>query len=307
MSTFIHRHQLARQAVAAIRALAPGPEERETEAVRQAQQHLAKLATTEGLFPTPHFPLKRRQYSGFYRLDEQPDHGYALYLALHEPGDPFLNPRPHTHASWALIAGVRGSETNALYRRADDDATPLRGRLASAGQVDVAPGTVLHMVRGDYHTVAYAGTTQDVTLHLYGIGLDSPQGLKAPSFRATDSDTYDVDARSKAYWGVPLIAQHELEAALAAGHRLDLVRIDADAATWTALAARVDATPAWSAQLRLHEVPEQLDPAQVDAEAAPVVLLGTAPAVEYAAEALARRGLAGAVRLDPTELAGAPA
>ncbi len=115
-----------------------------------------------------------------YETDE--DKGYTAHL-LHEESDhslavfavawaPHRGTPPHDHGTWAVVAGVDGSERNVKYNRLDDRSRPDHAELeercvfaANAGDVVCLKPRGIHVVWNDNDHVS-------LSLHTYGRHFD---------------------------------------------------------------------------------------------------------------------------------------
>lgn len=88
----------------------------------------------------------------------------ALYLVSDGAG---VTSPPHGHGTWAVIAGLSGTERNIVYAR--DDAA---GVLRPLRSVDVGAGEVLCLRTDAIHATVAAGNRPTFHLHLYGRPLD---------------------------------------------------------------------------------------------------------------------------------------
>ena len=99
---------------------------------------------------------------------------------------------PHDHGTWALILLLSGAEKNTLYRRDN-------GALRKAGEVTLAPGTILPMRADTVHVAECLGDTPAIGLHVYGgdiLGL--PRRMWNPATleeHALDWTQYETFAR----------------------------------------------------------------------------------------------------------------
>ena len=116
------RARAVRAFIADAKRLAPVAANAGREQLQEVAQRLQALGLRRDLFPAEAFPLVPGRPTSIYRLAEDIDGGYALYLSLGEPGR--AQP-PHDHTTWAIIAGVAGDERNEVYARAKS-ADPLR-------------------------------------------------------------------------------------------------------------------------------------------------------------------------------------
>ncbi|MFA7504817.1 MAG: SRPBCC family protein [Burkholderiaceae bacterium] len=150
-------------AMSDIRALA-GPGEPDRAALSKIRERLIALASRADLFPRgdlpPPFPGSGGR-SILYRLAEDDDHGFALYAnaSLGGYGTP-----AHNHTTWAVIAGVHGSELNRFYDRSDD------GGVTQRGELEVVAGRGVAFMPDDLHSIHIDAPL--LNFHLYGIGLE---------------------------------------------------------------------------------------------------------------------------------------
>lgn len=139
-------------------------------ALEAIKAELLKLAARRELFPMAHFPVPAGEGNGvIYRLNEDPDHRFALYASTGVPGK---GVHPHNHTTWAVIVGVHGDEHNVFYKRTDDLRTPGKGTLAKTGEATVSPGTGVTLMPDDIHSIHVTGEINTVHLHMYGLALE---------------------------------------------------------------------------------------------------------------------------------------
>jgi rhodanese-related sulfurtransferase/predicted metal-dependent enzyme (double-stranded beta helix superfamily) len=127
---------------------------------------LIALATRSELFPRADFPVPA-PYDGItYRLTEDADHRFGLFMSAGVPGK---KRGVHNHTTWACIAGVHSAEHNVVYERIDDRSDPQKGSLRKLFEVTVRPGSAVAMMPDDFHTIEVLGDEASVHLHMYGI------------------------------------------------------------------------------------------------------------------------------------------
>lgn len=68
---------------------------------------------------------------------------------------------PHDHGTWATILLLSGAEKNTLYRTDN-------GSLRKAGEVTLAPGSILSMRADTAHVAECIGDQPTIGLHVYG-------------------------------------------------------------------------------------------------------------------------------------------
>ncbi|NQU61697.1 MAG: cysteine dioxygenase family protein [Rhodospirillales bacterium] len=111
------------------------------------------------------YETDEEQGFGAHLLHEEDDHSLAVFAVAWAPqnGTP-----PHDHGTWAIVAGVDGTERNIKYNRLDDRSKPDYAELeercsftASAGEVICLKPKGIHLVWNDNDVVT-------VSLHTYG-------------------------------------------------------------------------------------------------------------------------------------------
>lgn len=178
------RARAVRAFIADAKRLAPVAANARREQLQEIAQRLQALGLRRDLFPAEAFPVVPGRPTSIYRLAEDIDGGYALYLSLGEPGR--AQP-PHDHTTWAIIAGVAGDERNEVYARAKS-ADPLRDTLTHSRRVDVGPGNSIVLGPDDVHTIELVGDQPGAHLHFYGLALDRLHGRVV--FESTGGGTY---------------------------------------------------------------------------------------------------------------------
>ena len=108
-SKHTERAQAVLAFIAEAKRLAPDSARATPDQLRQVAERLEALGRRRDLFPPEAFSVVPGRPASIYRLAEDADGGYALYLSLGEPGK--AQP-PHDHTTWAIIAGVAGVERN---------------------------------------------------------------------------------------------------------------------------------------------------------------------------------------------------
>ncbi len=164
------RNAAVADTVARVRAI-----EREKGATREALDEikavLMELAGRKELFPDEDFPpaANEKGYFPVYRLSEDEDHRFALYIStsIGEKDVP-----PHNHTTWAVITGVQGEEENRFYERVDDGRVPGKGEVRQAGGETVRPGVGVCLMPEDIHSIHPRNEKPSLHLHCYGMALE---------------------------------------------------------------------------------------------------------------------------------------
>ena len=107
--------------------------------------------------------------AGIYALHEEPDHSLAIFVVTWLPGD---ETPPHDHATWAVIAGLDGHETNHWWKRVDDGTTPGHADVRRAGSERIDASAIIAMAGDAIHSLHNDSGAVSTTLHLYGRNVD---------------------------------------------------------------------------------------------------------------------------------------
>ena len=178
------RAQAVRDFIAQVKAVAPDAARATPEQLAQVATLLEALGRRRELFPSEAFTVVPGRPTSIYRLAEDVDGGYALYLSLGEAGK--AQP-PHDHTTWAIIAGVSGNERNEVYARSAGK-EPGRDVLTHVRRVDVGPGNSIVLGPNDVHTIELVGDAAGAHLHFYGLALDRLHGRVV--FESTAGGSY---------------------------------------------------------------------------------------------------------------------
>ena len=102
---------------------------------------------------------------GICVLHEEVDHQLAVFVASWLPnrGTP-----PHDHGTWAVVAGLEGTERNSFWTRMDDRSRPGYAETVKVDERTFGPGDVLVLPPGAIHSVWNDGDRISVSLHIYG-------------------------------------------------------------------------------------------------------------------------------------------
>jgi len=200
-STHTARAEAVRAFIAQVRKLVPDAAHATPEQLARVAALLEALGQRHDLFPADAFAVVPGRPTSIYRLAEDVDGGYALYLSLGEPGK--AQP-PHDHTTWAIIAGVRGNERNEVYARATT-ADPSRDALTPVRRVDVGPGNSIVLGPDDVHTIELVGDEPGAHLHFYGLALDRLPGRVV--FESTAGGTYRTFSPPAAIYHARVSAQ----------------------------------------------------------------------------------------------------
>jgi rhodanese-related sulfurtransferase/predicted metal-dependent enzyme (double-stranded beta helix superfamily) len=179
---------------------------------------LVGLGRRRELFPEHHFPVSAGRPNAVYRLAEDPDGRFALFVSAGLAGK--YQP-PHDHTTWAMIAGIRGNERNVVYRRrATDD--PLHDRLEHARTVDVTVGEQVTLTPDEVHTIELIGGENGLHLHFYGLSLE--RLTRRVVFESSEGGTYRQFS-PPALIRHPVISPQALKQALRSGDELALLDV----------------------------------------------------------------------------------
>ncbi|MBO9535574.1 rhodanese-like domain-containing protein [Herbaspirillum sp.] len=206
------------QFISTARQLIGDPSQASREDLEAVARHLETLGRQATLFPEEDFPVDQEHPAVVYRLSEEADGGFALYLSAALPGKSVL---PHDHTTWAIISGVQGVERNVFYRR-DKTADPARDALTPERTVDVGLGNSVILGPDDVHTIELQGHQTGLHLHFYGRGLDHMPARVVFESRAGGSyRTFGPPAGIRH----ARITPQDLKAALADGQEIALLDV----------------------------------------------------------------------------------
>ncbi len=127
------------------------------------KRRLTRLAARQDLFPAADYPPPApggKLKSCLYRVAEDPDHRFALYVNSSLGGH---NTPAHNHTTWAVIVGISGEELNRFYDRA------AKG-VREKGQFVVKQGTGVAFMPEDLHSIHIGAPL--LNFHMYGLALD---------------------------------------------------------------------------------------------------------------------------------------
>lgn len=138
------------------------------ESLALIKQALLALAERQALFRVEDFPPPGAgdpRNSCLYRVSEDADHRYALYVnSAHAATDA----PPHNHTTWAVIVGVQGKELNRFYQpHPDPSKAPIQ-----TGETVVTTGTGAAFLPDDLHSIHIAGDEPVINFHMYGLALE---------------------------------------------------------------------------------------------------------------------------------------
>ena len=75
---------------------------------------------------------------GICVLHEEADHQLAVFVASWLPG---RGTPPHDHGTWAVVAGLEGTERNSFWKRLDDRSRPGYAETVMVGERTFGPAT----------------------------------------------------------------------------------------------------------------------------------------------------------------------
>lgn len=134
------------------------------------REDLVALAAHPALRDADTFAMRPGGQGKMYRLHEDDDGGYALYINVCGAG--VVSP-PHDHTTWAIIAGVEGLEHNTFYDIDD------QGRPRTKGHKAIGAGDAIALMPDDVHSIDTRDGERVVCLHFYGLALPSQTERRA--------------------------------------------------------------------------------------------------------------------------------
>jgi len=149
-----------------------------------------------------HYECDAGQGFGAHLLHEEPDHTLAIFAGAWLPG---RGAPPHNHGTWAVVAGVEGTERNVFWTRVDDGSRPGRADIRRVGDRMLGPGDVVTFQPESIHSVVNATALVTVSLHVYGKHVnyttrsqfDPEQGTERAFILKVDEPSSSDDRRSR--------------------------------------------------------------------------------------------------------------
>ncbi|PLP99351.1 rhodanese-like domain-containing protein [Cupriavidus pauculus] len=212
------RHQAVAAFISEIRRQLGNGAVTEKTTLEPIARALEALGQQRELFPDVHFPVSASNPAQVYRLAEDLDGRFALYVSAGLPGK--AQP-PHDHTTWAIIAGITGRERNNFYAR-ERTADPARDTLREIEEFDVVAGTSVTLLPDDVHTIELIGEENGLHLHFYGLALDRLAGRVV--FEGKSGGTYRHFGPPRRL-AAPVIGASALKAALADGQEIALLDV----------------------------------------------------------------------------------
>lgn len=124
-----------------------------------------RLALDKSWLKAKHYEADPEQGFGVHLLHEEPDHTLAVFVVSWLPG---RGAPVHDHGTWAVVAGVEGSERNVRYNRLDDGKRADYAELSTKHEIDAAEGELICMRTGGIHSVHNDSDVTTLSLHTYG-------------------------------------------------------------------------------------------------------------------------------------------
>jgi len=132
--------------------------------LEKIKQRLMRLAARQDLFTAADYPPPApggKRNSCLYRVAEDPDHRFALYV---NSSDGNYGTPAHNHTTWAVIVGVSGEELNRFYDRAE-------GGVREKGTALVRQGSGVAFMPDDLHSIHIQAPL--INFHMYGLALEA--------------------------------------------------------------------------------------------------------------------------------------
>ena len=198
--------------------LLPDHQNAGADALRAVAEALTQLGLRQNIFPAAHFPVSAANPAQVYRLAEDVEGRLALYISAGLPGK--FQP-PHDHTTWAIIAGIAGSERNVVYAR-NKTSDPDRDKLVPIRTVDVVPGVSVTLTPDDVHAIELVGDQPGLHLHFYGLAIDRLH--RRVVFEGRDGGSYRTFP-PPVLIRHPLLTSQALKAALGDGEEIAVLDV----------------------------------------------------------------------------------
>jgi len=165
MTNKAERAEKIAQTVAHIRKLVGERDVVTYDILAKIKGELVTLAKREHLFALDDFPYPDAQDSHrsyLYRLSEDDDHRFALYVHVTNKG---VDAPPHDHTTWAVIVGVLGNEENRFYKKVPTGVDVTGGDI-------VRNGHGVTLLPDDVHSIHTEAGEVVLNFHMYGLALE---------------------------------------------------------------------------------------------------------------------------------------
>ena len=132
--------------------------------VEAIRDRLIELGEKRELFSFEEFApptADQKRTSTLYRLSQEPDDRFALYLQS-SSGD--VQTPVHNHTTWASVVGLHGQELNRFFERGDGDVVHTHEHIVEAG-------TGIAMLPDELHSIHIDG--EALNFHCYGRALET--------------------------------------------------------------------------------------------------------------------------------------
>ena len=131
--------------------------------VERIRDRLLQLAGQRDLFPIADFPVPDGVKSCLYRIAQDEDDRFALYVQRVAKG---TAAPPHDHTTWAVIVGFEGQEVNKRYDRVAGEGEPQ-----VTSEFIVQEGSGVAFLPDELHSIHIEG--ESMNFHCYGLALES--------------------------------------------------------------------------------------------------------------------------------------
>ncbi|MEM7771038.1 MAG: cupin [Cyanobacteria bacterium P01_E01_bin.6] len=121
--------------------------------------------------------LTSSEWLQFEYVDPSPKTGWGVKMLYREPSFPLTvqmvswSPNCvstiHNHATWGIVALIRGQEKNTLWRRSPTPEQP--GRIEQVGEQYLVPGDIIGFTPGAIHCIEAIGDEPTISFNLYGV------------------------------------------------------------------------------------------------------------------------------------------
>ena len=133
--------------------------------VSRAEPLVRRAVANRAWLRQEHYACDAEQGFTIHGLHEEPDHTLTINAIAWLPG---RGAPPHDHGTWAVVAGVEGSEHYTHWERKDDGSLPGRAELVKSGESTLAAGEVVTILPGSIHGVANRSGQVTLSFHVYG-------------------------------------------------------------------------------------------------------------------------------------------
>lgn len=152
------------------------------ESLKQIENELLKIAMQDDLFSYEEFSITKGESGSVFCISENIDTHLGLYIVSDLPG---VTSPPHSHHTWAAIAGIYGVEENTWFTPIQSHSKLEKKAVRITNKISVGPRMSVSMLEQDIHSTKTISDGPTLHLHVYGKPLHMLPPFKERVFQVT--------------------------------------------------------------------------------------------------------------------------